>query len=233
MIYEKLIYLLFNITMTSLPIVWYALFDEEHRRQDPQILNPNRKRKNNAQLMNEEEQQLVRAEQDLYLMTNPSFYRIGLKDECFSSELYLGWIVYALWHALVVYYSVYYALTELGVTQPDGKDIGLWLAGTTVYGSCVMVVNLTLLMKLHIHHSIGTFLFAGSVGSYFVFFWILSKYAKDDIAHLFYPTLSLTIVWLTLIFSVSQVFIFEYLLKSCKRVFSWKQNLRRRNLNLY
>lgn len=32
MIYEKLIYLLFNITMTSLPIVWYALFDEQHRR---------------------------------------------------------------------------------------------------------------------------------------------------------------------------------------------------------
>jgi phospholipid-transporting ATPase len=32
MLYEKLIYLLFNITMTSLPIVWYALFDEEHRR---------------------------------------------------------------------------------------------------------------------------------------------------------------------------------------------------------
>ena len=46
MIYEKLIYLLFNITMTSLPIVWYALFDEEHRRQDPNILNPTRKRKN-------------------------------------------------------------------------------------------------------------------------------------------------------------------------------------------
>ena len=125
-------------------------------------------------MVNEEEQQLVRAEQDLYLMTNPSFYRIGLKDECFSADLYVGWIIYALWHALVVYYTVYYALTELGVQKPDGKDIGLWLAGTTVYGSCVMVVNLTLLMKLHLHHFEGTILFAGSVGSYFAFFWILS-----------------------------------------------------------
>jgi len=34
-IYEKLIYLMFNITMTALPIVWFALFDNEHPRQDP------------------------------------------------------------------------------------------------------------------------------------------------------------------------------------------------------
>ena len=151
-------------------------------------------------------------------MTNPSFYIIGIKDECFSAELYIGWIIYAIWHAGIVYFTVYYALTHIGVTQPDGKDIGLWPAGTTVYGSCVFIVNLTLMMKMHIHHFFGTFLLAGSVGSYFTFFWLLSKYAKDDIRHLFYPTLKLTLVWLTLLLSVGQVFVFEYFYKSCKVV---------------
>lgn len=171
----------------------------------------------------------MRSESDQYLMTNPMFYRIGIKDECFSAELYLGWIAYAIWHAGVVYYTVYFALTQLGVSKPDGKDMGLWLAGTTVYGSCVLVVNLTLMMKMHTHHFFGTFLLLGSVASFFMFFWILSKFAKDDIKNLFEPTLSLTIVWLTLLLSVGQVFIFEYLFKSCKIVCRRKPKYQRLN----
>lgn len=30
--YEKVIYQLYNITMTSLPIVWYAVFDFEYEK---------------------------------------------------------------------------------------------------------------------------------------------------------------------------------------------------------
>jgi len=176
----------------------------------------------------------MRSDADLYLMTNPAFYRIGIKDECFSSELYIGWILYALWHAAVVFFGCYFALTHIGVTQPDGKDIGLWLAGTTVYGACVCVVNLTLMMKMHVHHFLGSVLLAGSVGSFFAFFWILSKYAKDDIRHLFEPTLCLHLVWLTLLFSVGQTFVFEYLVKGCKTVCRSKPRYAgRRNLPLY
>lgn len=74
------------------------------------------------------------------------------------------------------------------------------------------------MMKMHLHHFIGTVLLLGSVGSYFAFFWILSKYAKDDIRHLFEPTLGLCLVWLTLLLSVGSVFAFEYLMKGCKSV---------------
>ena len=32
MLYKKLIYLLYNKALTSLPIFWFTLFDEQHQR---------------------------------------------------------------------------------------------------------------------------------------------------------------------------------------------------------
>ena len=35
-LYEKVIYQLFNITMTSFPIMWYAVADFQHKRDRPE-----------------------------------------------------------------------------------------------------------------------------------------------------------------------------------------------------
>jgi len=151
-------------------------------------------------------------------MTNPALYKIGMQELCFSLKLYTGWIVYSLWHALVVFYSVYFALTEVGVVMPDGKETGLWLAGTSAYGGCVFVVNATLLLKFHIHDAFGILLFIGSLASFFLVFLLLSLFARDDIRDLFAVTVQLPTVWLALGFAVGQVFVFELLYSSCRRL---------------
>lgn len=169
------------------------------------------------------------SDKDKYLMTNPAFYDIGPRDACFSMQLYLGWIALAVWHAFGIYYSVFYALTRIGTVTADGKDIGLWLAGTVVYGSCVVVVNLTLWMRAHAHHLFGLVLYSGSVASYFVIFYLLSIYAKDDIRYLFWPTLSHELVWVALVFSCCQAFLTDYLYKACRSVGKKAEDVRAPN----
>lgn len=156
-------------------------------------------------------------------MTNPAFYEIGMRDSCFSMELYIAWIAIAVWHAFTIYFSVYYTLTTIGVVTADGKDIGLWLSGTVVYGSCVVVVNLTLFMRAHAHHCFGVVLYSGSIASYFGVFYILSKVAKDDIRHLFEPTLRPPLVWLAFAFSIGQAFLTDYLYKAWIKLNSTKK----------
>lgn len=241
MIYEKLIYLMFNITMTALPIVWFALFDNEYPRQDPRILggtvdkskpflppsNGPHAAVGHMQAEQDERDHFIRKEEDKYLMTNPLHYKIGMLEQCFSLKLYTGWIIYSLWHAVVVFYSVYYALADVGVVMADGTETGLWLAGTAAYGGCVFVVNITLLLKFHLHDAFGVVLFLGSIASFFLVFLILSMFAKDDIRHLFAVTVQLPIVWLAMGFAVGQVFVFELLYSSCRRLREGERHERR------
>ena len=63
-LYEPFIYQLYNITMTSLPIMWFALFDFEYLK--PKFL------------------------QDFKL------YRLGMESRCFSSVIFVKWLLTAL-----------------------------------------------------------------------------------------------------------------------------------------
>ena len=38
----------------------------------------------------------------------------------------MQWIFYALWHALIIFFTVLYTLNRPGSVQSDGKDIGFW-----------------------------------------------------------------------------------------------------------
>lgn len=211
-IYEKYIHQLYNITMTSLPIMWFAVFDfqYEKRAPDDQADHYNKvdaPRPQSPSLLNEESGRWSKS--SVYFMSNPELYRIGMDGECFSVRLYVLWVLYALWHAFVIYYIVYFALDQSTTMMPNGQDIGLWLAGTAVYGACTFVVNALLLTKFFVHHVVGSFFFFLSVLSYFVFFAIFSGTANDEISLLFEPSLRMTLVWAAFVFCVGQVVVFE------------------------
>jgi phospholipid-transporting ATPase len=70
-LYEPFIYQLYNVTMTSFPIMYYACFDFEF-------------------------------EKEVFLKV-PTLFKIGLKNECYSVKIFAWYVVYALWHALVLY----------------------------------------------------------------------------------------------------------------------------------
>lgn len=91
--YDQFIYQLYNITMTSMPIMWFATFDFEYERQPIQ-----------------EEEVDVKEEGVKYFMRNPELFSIGLNRECFSMTIFFKYILYALWHSIICYLIGYYCL---------------------------------------------------------------------------------------------------------------------------
>lgn len=172
-LYEQQIYQLYNITMTSLPIMWYAIYDFEYEKdlpKDEYVVT---------------ERRLIHEEDVNYFMKNPLLYRIGMRCDCFSNVLFFKWVLYALWHALVILYSVLYALNQYKASAPDGKEIGFWVAGMAIYGVCIIVANVLLAAKFHIHNWVGVVFFAMMITAYFLFYWLMSLFYTNELNHLF------------------------------------------------
>lgn len=81
-LYEPMIYQLYNITMTSVPIMFYSLFDFEYEKDVDTGYGGGRQH---------------------YFMKHPHLYKIGLNSECFGIGHYLKWVLYGLFHAFLIY----------------------------------------------------------------------------------------------------------------------------------
>lgn len=107
-------------------------------------------------------------------MRNPELYEPGMRGACFGKLKMAEWVLYAIWHAFVIYFGCFFVLTAASnlnsPKQLDGLDLGFWVAGHIVYGVCVFISNLVLAHKFHIHHWQGTALFGLMI---FAFFFIL------------------------------------------------------------
>lgn len=106
-LYDALIYQVYNITCTSLPIGWYATFDWQYKRK----------------------QEEGDSNKEKYLLKNPELYGIGLRSECFSVTIFGQWLLYGLWHAVIIYGTCMLVLSNPETMQSDGKDIGFWVSG--------------------------------------------------------------------------------------------------------
>lgn len=149
-------------------------------------------------------------------MEDSELYQIGIKKECFSYKLLFKYIIYALWHSFVVYMVCFYALNSVGVNQNDGRDIGLWVGGMTVYGCCIFLANLVL--GLHSKTYEWRYFVLLSLGpiAYFLFYWILNMVFIGDIAYLFVPNYSIVIVWIAIFFCL----IFTGILDAIREIYS-------------
>jgi len=201
-LYEQLIYQMYNITMTSLPILWYCVFDFQHKKDIDMQMD------------------LPKSELKGYFMRNPLLYRVGIDGTCFSTWLFVKWLAYALTHACFIFFCGFWVLAQKGTHQSDGKDIGFWVCGMLVYGICIFVANSVLAYKHFTHYWIGTFFFFLCTSSYFVFFWLFSMSFKNEIGNLFAPTFAMRICWIVLFFIVISVYLAELSYASFKRL--WK-----------
>ena len=121
-----------------------------------------------------------------------------MRGACFGKLEMSKWVLYASWHAMVVYFVCFFTLTASdeynSPKQEDGMDLGFWVAGHVVYGVCVFIANLVLIHKFHHHHWQG----AALLGlMYFAFFFILSVQSAwpsvtlfADVSHIFTPIFS-------------------------------------------
>lgn len=103
-------------------------------------------------------------------MTNSFLYKIGMNGECFGLMKLFQWILYALYHASVIFIFSFIIITQQDAIERDGQVLGFFVAGHVVYGACVIIANLILFMRFHTHTQIGHITFFLSIAAYFVFF---------------------------------------------------------------
>ena len=138
-LYEPFIYQFYNITFTSLPIMYYALFDFEHEKEKPKY-SPKRQ---------------FGEKETYYFLEHPHLYRIGIENTCFGISHFFSWISYGLFHAVFVFFTCLFFIDYPGQNAVGdyvidseenksdwGKDLGLWVSGHTVFCCCIIVVNL-------------------------------------------------------------------------------------------
>jgi len=135
------------------------------------------------------------------------------------------WIIYAVWHAFVVYNINFWALAEGDDTnsarQSNGKDLGFWIAGHVVYGVCCFISNLTLWHKFHIHHAYGLALIGLMIFAFFLILFVESEWPFSvtlfaDVGGIYSHMMGSLTVWLTLAFTLGQVSVLEILWKAYK-----------------
>lgn len=195
MLYENYIYQMYNITMTSIPIMWFAIYDLEFEKDRPKGSNDDSK-------------------DSKYLLRNPILYKIGMNNECFSLNKLFVWIFYAVYHAAIVYVANLYVLMQSDAIQSDGKDIGFWSAGHSVYGSCIFIVNTLLVLRFSTHTVPGIFFFFLMYAAYFVLFSIESQFKSIHVIYgLVGNTLGSELVWLAMIFCTVTVLLPELMVK--------------------
>jgi len=90
--------------------------------------------------------------------------------------------------------------------QSDGKEIGFWIAGHTVYGTCVFVANFVLLLNFNNFSIYGEILVALMIFAYF-FFLGLESYSGmfPVVSHIFQTMFSMFTVWASMVLSTAAV----------------------------
>lgn len=144
---------MYNITFTSVPIMYYALFDFEYDKfsWNDGKASPGQK----------------------YFMKNPSLYKIGLDYSCFSLVLFAKYLFYGLIQSIVIFFFAFYCILTNDL-QSNGKNIGFWVAGHVAYGACIIVANLVILYRFNNYTGWGEWTCTGMILAFFTILYIES-----------------------------------------------------------
>lgn len=189
-LYESIIYQFYNITMTSLPIMFFALFDFEYLKKEGAMYQTSWTKWLNGN-----------PEKPLYLMDHPLLFQRSMHGEYFTIAKFVMYLLYSLFHAIIIYFFCFH-LVEGPSMQPDGKNLGLWVPGHLVYGACIIVANFTLLMRFNNFAAWGEALVYLMILSYFTLMHLESQVGLEIVPDLYYvfPLMfNLGLVWLQLI----------------------------------
>jgi phospholipid-transporting ATPase len=134
-LYEAVIYQMYNIFFTSIPIMWFAIFDFEHHKE--------------------------------VFLLNPRLYKLGLSHSCFSTKVFWQWFALGAFQALVNLLVCFYAMGEGMIGNRLAES--LWLSGSLVYASVVIVANFKIYLAYNNVNVIGILLVVASILMYFAF----------------------------------------------------------------
>ncbi|GAB5355638.1 hypothetical protein AAMO2058_000222800 [Amorphochlora amoebiformis] len=100
----------------------------------------------------------------------PKAYRSLIsRGQLFGSRIFFRWIMSAIVHTAIIFFTIFWCLDSNGITFRDGKIHGLWLTSTTIYTVVVLMVSFRLTFDMAsitwIHH----FFFWGTIAVFILF----------------------------------------------------------------
>lgn len=125
------------------------------------------------------------------LLSDPSHYRIGLKNKCFNKFNYWRWYIYAIWQSALILFLAFYTLED-SVSTFNGYTVygSLMLDSTVIIQAIVVLVTVKLIISSHTHTKLSWFLQLGSVGFFYLQFYCESIIKGMDLAGMFGVMLS-------------------------------------------
>ena len=142
--------------------MYYSLFDWEHDKEP----GPNERNTSSK----------------LYFMRDAQLYKLGLDGKCFNFFILVRWLFYGLIQGIYIYLLCFYCLCIPGITQKDGKDLGLWVGGHVTYGTCIIAANLVVLHKFHNYTGWGEWTCAFMIMSFFTILFLESIFPPSVMA---------------------------------------------------
>jgi magnesium-transporting ATPase (P-type) len=106
------------------------------------------------------------------LMSQPKLYKLGLKNQCFSTGIFWQWIIKGILQGGLIFYMSFVPFTWGG--SWNGKLGDLWMSGTCAYGAVVILVNMTMLHDSYSHTIWSVLIIILSVSFFFIAFYICS-----------------------------------------------------------
>lgn len=160
--YDSSLYQLYNITFTTLPVMYFALYDFEF------------------------EKDVFLKDYKLYkigLKGNYLIHNNSLVDECFSKWIFWRWIFYAIWQGALALFVSFYSMED--VDPETGRASTLMADGQFVYFGVVTLVNLKVLLSTNNFNFWIFFFVFGSILDFVLSFWFLNLWQFTDIYMLF------------------------------------------------
>eukprot|EP00347_Sterkiella_histriomuscorum_P021501 403333759 len=176
--YESVLYQLYNVQYTALPIMFYALFDFQYTKQEF--------------LTNSRHYKLG------FKGKNQSLLLIFLVDECFNKWVFWRWIFYGIWQGALVLFIGFYSMED--VDGSNGKTGSYLTDGQFVYMSVVTLVNLKILNSSNTQSFWSFFFSIASILVFMIEFYILNLFSQDEVYQMWTSVYSHPLFFFALLF---------------------------------
>ena len=186
-LYEPFIYQLYNITFTSIPIVFFCLFDFEYLKTSEYEVGDKPKVTEDSR-------------PPLYFMEHPLLFKYGMEGHYFGVRKFIAYLFYSVFHSIIVFYGCFYYVETSDKNLADGKTYGIWIGGHLVYGACIIIANISLMLRFNNYTRWGEAFVYLMILAYFTIFLFQSFLSGfPELYNLFVPTFSFGLVWIQII----------------------------------
>ena len=101
--------------------------------------------------------------------------------------------------------------------QEDGKNLGFWVIGHVVFGSCIIVANIVIFFRFNNYTGWGEWTCTGMVLAFFFLFYLESLMPMFSQTYYIYDTIwEQAIVWVQMLAVSFLALLFEFGLKAYK-----------------